>query len=403
MIHKIVVENFFSIADSQELVFKVARNVPDLDCFKATRSDQDVRVPAVIGFFGPNASGKSTLLRAITSALWCAFYSFGWKGSDQIKINTLFQPYRQKKWWGRPTKIIIEFDSTLGDSEPSVLFRYELHIAHQAGDFNYKFILYEALSYAPHGKFRYLFKRKEQKFQFGVEFNIGANDSIKERIRPNASVLSTLVQFNHPLASYFDQMVGNAIRTNAVGHYKMWPLSLSDCLAFYAKDADCFDQLKRELRRFDLGFESMFIEQGPQGLFAKCQHVGLDDFIFLGEESQGTLRFIELFLHLYFVLKRGGVVIIDEIDTDIHPLLLPELLRWFSDPKRNPHGAQLLFTAHNPALLNELEKEQVFFTVKPSGKPSYVYGARDIQGLRREPNLMRKYLSGELGAVPHIG
>ena len=92
-----------------------------------------------------------------------------------------------------------------------------------------------------------------------------------------------------------------------------------------------------------------------------------------------------------------------EIDSDSHPFLLPELFRWFNDPLRNKHGAQLFFTAHNPSLLDDLEKEQVFFTEKPYGKSSVVYGARDIEGLRREPSLMKKYLSGALGAVPHIG
>lgn len=73
------------------------------------------------------------------------------------------------------------------------------------------------------------------------------------------------------------------------------------------------------------------------------------------------------------------------------------------DPERNPHGVQLFFTAHNPGLLDDLEKEQVFLTEKPSGQATRVYGVRDIKGLRREPSLMRKYLAGELGAVPRIG
>ena len=103
------------------------------------------------------------------------------------------------------------------------------------------------------------------------------------------------------------------------------------------------------------------------------------------------------------MLDIGGVAVIDELDTDVHPLLIPELFRWFYDKQRNPNGAQLLFTAHNPAILDELEKEQVFFSEKPSGKPTRIYGAREIKGLRREPSLMKKYLSGELGAVPHIG
>lgn len=147
----------------------------------------------------------------------------------------------------------------------------------------------------------------------------------------------------------------------------------------------------------------MTIEKDDQGLFAKFKHTGLDDFIFFAEESAGTRRFIEIFIRLHYALEQGSVAIIDEIDADLHPLLLPEFLRWFSSPERNPKGARLFFTAHNPALLDDLEKEQIFFTEKPCGKSTQVYSARDIKGLRREPSLMKKYLAGELGAVPHIG
>lgn len=398
MLHRIVIENFFSIAESQELILEVSRSAPDLPCFKPTRSDKGSRLPTVVGFFGQNASGKSTILRAVVSSAMFACQSFDWVS----QIDLLFQSYRQNKWWGEPTKIIIEFDCQLAKDAPSAIFRYELHIAHNAKDFSNKVVSYEALSYAPKGKFRCLFERKGQKFHFGTEFGVSnINDSRKESIRPNASVISTLAKLNHPLSIYLSQQIGT-LQTNIVGVNKIQK-NANQWLSVYAADKSCLERLNRELRRFDVGLESMLIEQGDQGLFAKFQHVGLDGFIFLLEESAGTQRFIEIFPRLHYVLETGSVAIIDELDTDLHPLLLPELLRWFSDPERNPHGAQLFFTAHNPALLDELEKEQVFFTEKPSGEPTRVYGAFEIKGLRREPSLMKKYLAGELGAVPYIG
>src|SRR4029079_11664863 len=99
MLYKITIENFFSIADYQELTFEVLHHAPDLSCFKSSRSNEKVRLPAVVGFFGPNASGKSTILRAVVSAAFFALRSFDW--TDQI--NNLFQPYRHKDWWGKPT------------------------------------------------------------------------------------------------------------------------------------------------------------------------------------------------------------------------------------------------------------------------------------------------------------
>lgn len=398
MIHKITIENFFSIADCQELVFEVSRNAPDLLRFKPPRSDESIRLPTVVGFFGSNASGKSTILRAIVSSVHFALNSFNWTN----EINVLFQPYRQKDWWGKPTKITLEFDCQINNESPSSKFRYELHVAHTAKDLSNKIIAYEALFYAPKGKFRCLFERHNQDIRFGQEFGIiNENDPRKESIRPNASVISTLTKFNHGLSIYLSKIIG-VMQTNYIGLTKIQP-NANQWLSTYAHDQNCLDRLNKELRRFDIGLESMVVEQSDHGLFAKLYHTGLDDFIFLAEESAGTQRFIEIFPRLHYVLETGSIAIIDEIDADLHPLLLPELFRWFSDPERNPHKAQLFFTAHNPALLDNLEKEQVFFTEKPSGQPSYVYGARDIKGLRREPSLMKKYLSGELGAVPHVG
>lgn len=337
-------------------------------------------------------------MRAVVSAAIFSIYSFDW--IDQI--NDLFQPYRQKDWWGKPTKITIEFDSQLSDNDASAIFRYELHIGHQANDLRNKVVLYEALSYAPKGKFRRLFEREKQKFHFGHEFDISnSNDPRTQSIRPNASVISTLAKLNHPLSNYFSKVIG-VLQTNIIGVYKVQQ-NVNQFLSIYLNDNNCLDRLNKELRRLDIGLESMTIEQGSQGPFAKFQHAGLDGFIYFDEESAGTKRFIEIFPRIHYALETGGIVMIDEIDTDLHPLLLPELFRWFSDSHRNSKGAQLFFTAHNPALLDDLEKEQVFLTEKTSGQPTHVYGVRDIRGLRREPSLMKKYLAGELGAVPHVG
>lgn len=400
MIHKIRIENFFSIAQEQELHFEVPENAPDLPCFRLSRADQKIRLPAVVGFFGPNASGKSTILRAVISAAMFVVHSFDW--ANDLDLSRFFQPYRQKNWWGRPTKIIIEFDSQLGEKEPPAIFRYTLHIGHKENDLHDKVVLYEALSYAPKGKFRTLFKREGQHFHFGSEFDIsGTQDPRAQSIRPNASVISTLTKFNHPLSQYLSKVMG-VLQTNVIGFYTH-SLSIDTLLSHYKKDTYALERLNKELRRLDVGLESMTIEEGAQGLFSKFQHVGLDNFIYFDEESAGTKRFIEIFAQVHAALEGGGVVMIDEIDSDLHPLLLPELFRWFGDAKKNPQKAQLFFTAHNPALLDDLEKEQIFFTEKPSGQSTQVYCARDIKGLRREPSLMKKYLAGVLGAVPHIG
>lgn len=392
MIHKITLENFFSLADRQELGFRVPDNAPDMPCFRPSQALPDIRLPAVIGFFGSNASGKSTMLRALTATIGWIVYSFSTHVSAPIPW---FEAYMRKDWLDKPSVVAIEFDGRMDAGQPASLFRYELRISPA------KTLAYEGLFHAPKGRFRKLFERKEQDFSFGEAFGITDNDPRIQSIRPNASIISTLAQFNHPLSSYFKKAL-ESVQANVVGFEKL-NSNPQQLLSFYRQNHSYLDGLNRELRKLDVGLEAMRIGQGPGGLFAQFDHTGLDQPIPMFGESQGTRKFIELFVMLQSVLNQGSLAIMDELDTDLHPLLIPEIFRWFGDPIRNPHGAQLFFTAHNPALLDVMEKEQVFFTEKSAGKPSIVYGARDIQGLRREPSLMKKYLGGELGAVPHIG
>src|SRR5208282_5232101 len=101
MIHKIIIENFFSVADRQEMDFRVPANAPDLGCFRDSKAVTGQRLPLIVGIYGPNASGKSTMLRAITNVAFFVEYSFNLPPNRAIPF---FNPYAQTNWWDRPTK-----------------------------------------------------------------------------------------------------------------------------------------------------------------------------------------------------------------------------------------------------------------------------------------------------------
>lgn len=397
MIHRISIENFFSIRDKQTLDLQIAVNAPDLFNFRVSLSKPEIRLPSVVALFGPNASGKSTVLRAITTTIAFALYSFRLPPNETLRD---FQSFRSEAAWNSPTKISIDFDASWL-REASTLFRYELHLD-QAGPWTgAQRVLYEAMHFAPEGKMRRVFERRGDKITVGKDFDIGANDVRLKSVRPNCSVISTLAQLNHRVAYLIWQDL-SSLQSN------LWGLSqvetgVKDLLHYYTEDAELTKGLNRELRRLDTGLDRMIIEKGPEGLFAKFVHDGLDEPILMVEESTGTQRFIGIFPRLHYVLKTGHIAVIDELDSDLHPLLIPELLRWFHDPKRNPHNAQLWLTVHNAAVMDELEKEEIFLCEKDLYGGTRIYGAQQIEGLRREPSLARKYLGGVLGAVPHIG
>ncbi len=120
-------------------------------------------------------------------------------------------------------------------------------------------------------------------------------------------------------------------------------------------------------------------------------------------ESQGTRSFIRIFPLVLLALQQGGVAIIDELDQSIHPLILPEIIRWFYDPERNPHNAQLWMSCHSASLLDDLTKEEVVFCDKDNFGRTSVYSLMDVGAVRRTDNLYKKYLGGAYGAVPQVG
>lgn len=120
-------------------------------------------------------------------------------------------------------------------------------------------------------------------------------------------------------------------------------------------------------------------------------------------ESAGTQRLFALAGPWFDILNKGLVVCVDELETSMHPLMVRELLRLFMCPKLNANGAQLIFTTHNPLLLDAtlIRRDQVWFTDKDEEGAAHLYPLTDYSP-RKGESLVRGYLSGRYGAVPFI-
>ena len=110
-----------------------------------------------------------------------------------------------------------------------------------------------------------------------------------------------------------------------------------------------------------------------------------------------------MFPYLNFALETGHLAVMDALDAELHADLAMEVLDWFRRPDTNPHGALLICSLHNLALLDDLEKEEVFIVEKNGEGATQAFGARDITGLRRGANLQKLYRSGALGGLPAFG
>lgn len=125
----------------------------------------------------------------------------------------------------------------------------------------------------------------------------------------------------------------------------------------------------------------------------------------LVEESDGTQRMFSLIGPWIDALKNGRVLVVDEIDTKLHPKLNEFLIKLFHDETQNKKNAQLIITTHNTNLLDIQDifrRDQIWFTEKNSKT-----GATDLYSLvefspRKDKNIERGYLAGKYGAIPYI-
>jgi hypothetical protein len=397
MIHRVEIENYGSIRERQVIDLRIPATAPPLERFSRPWGDESVRLPTVVAFFGPNASGKTTVLRAVASAI--EFLAFSVKLDPGASIPFL-QPFRSTEWRSRPTRIQVDFDANWVGGRPHV-FRYGFSFVRDAATGELR-VLHESLQVRDGRRFRSLFKRDEQVIRCARELQLPPTDARLKAVRPNASVISTMAQLNHGL---FSDVVEDLLSTQInIRGYHAGP-DIEGALTFLHSNRAALHDLILHLTRLDIGLTDVTLQRTPFGLAATFSHEGLDEGVALLEESNGTRSFITNFPALWYSLKTGRPALIDEFDVDLHPMLIPEILSWFQDPavNENEHQAQLFFAAHNVAMMEALEKEEIFLVDKSRDGASSIIALKDIKGVRREPSLQRKYLGGAFGAVPNIG
>ena len=403
MIYKLEIENFFSIRESQTLDIRASAHAPmDTDRLAGCWRDSDERAPKVVAVFGANGSGKSNLLRALSFATWFLQSSFAFSPGNRLP----YEPFNDRSWLGNPTRLKFWLSGleTIGavdqDDMAECPYTYELVFDNA----NNQIVIREGIFYWPSATGRRT--RLVERFEDGTVkaarvFGLsGYKRALENVLRPNASVISTLAQFNHPVATAIKGFV-NTTRTNIL--FEKVEIDHNMVVREYSYRPDIVESLNREIGRIDVGVRTLEVVGSSNGPRLNFRHEGLAEPMPFGMESHGTQQFLKLFPLISDVLTTGSIAIIDELDAAIHSMLLPEIMRWFHDPDRNPHNAQLWTSCHNVSLLEELSKEEIVFCEKEWSGSTELYALSDVKGVRRDDNYYRKYLGGVFGAVPRFG
>ena len=122
----------------------------------------------------------------------------------------------------------------------------------------------------------------------------------------------------------------------------------------------------------------------------------------LNEESDGTQKMFSMFDYLDRVLASGNVIVVDDLNAKLHPLLIRHLLTLFLNPEKNPNHAQLVFTCHDAWLLKSglLRRDEIWFTEKSETGLSNLYSLADFvddEGykIRKDADYEKNYVLGK--------
>ncbi len=401
MLYRLEVENFASIRERQIIDLRVGTGVDDDGRLAPLWKGAKDRAPKVVALFGANAAGKSNALKALSFIAWFMTKSFSASRGSSMPYDR----FNHHETFKAPTRLSVHFGGTEDIEslhEPNAAqcaYFYEFVL----GGENKNVVLSESLHYRPCGSVRKL--KLFERAQDGTVTATRAFDladyhlALKKILRQDASVIATLAQLDHPYSVALWN-AAQSINTNIL--FERVDNSDQDVIRFYAERPELIGALNRDIERIDLGIQSFEVRLGSEGPVALFNHQGLAVPMPLFYESHGTRQFVKMFPLLWSTLHFGGVAVVDELDTAIHPLVLPEIVRWFYDPIRNPKNAQLWMSCHNASLLSDFSKEEILFCEKGPDGQTRMFGLRDINVQKRD-NFHKKYLGGAYGAVPVIG
>lgn len=397
MIHSLKFENFFSFAEETEISFMMDGRASPNDRSAPSAVCND-RISKVLAVVGANGAGKTNVLKPFSFITWFISKSFYREVKDDHLVHTNF--YTKSNI----SKFTIEFEIE------KRFFRYNLEITR-------KRVVSELLFEKTSRLWSNLFIREwdeKTKFYNVTTRNFGLPKKQAEKIKEKVSLISAADQYGVETASlittYFERTNSNI---HAFGRHNFTGFPDVISVTSYYQENDHHKQLMAKLlREWDFGLADVIIEkyetldQSGKEIevampFGVHHHGDKTYKVPLGAESSGTQAAYFLLTKLLPVLEHGGTVIYDELESDLHPLMLEPILALFFNPKTNPRNAQIIFTTHSLEILNELQKCQIVLVEKNNGL-SEAWRLADMEGVRSDENFYAKYMSGTYGAIPQL-
>lgn len=410
------VANFRSIRDQQiiSMVADKGAEHRDTHTFDPGIAKLD-RLLASAAIYGPNAAGKTNILKALQFMQSVVINS-------ATQVATISTPYTPFRFDILTRDAPSEFEITIADSETGSRFLYSFSLDAERIH-SERLVEYKARANLI---FERKFSKKDQSYEwdFGKSFR-GNRIVWRDLTRQNALFLSTAVQLNStqllPVFRWFQNRLitivgGTTFNTNLTLKLLNEPGG-KDSLLSFIREAD-FSVADIDVQREPLKPVNIMLQPGlpfnmplldlsapnepPMAAKVTLSHRSDDPVkIDLFDESNGTQALFNTAGAWLNVFKNGEVLLIDEIETSLHPMLVKFLINLFHSPKSNPCKAQLVCTTHNTTMLSQeiFRRDQIWFVEKGSDYASKCYPLSDFS-VRKDEVIEKWYMRGRYGALP---
>jgi hypothetical protein len=389
------------------------------------------KVLPAAALYGKNGGGKSNLLRAF----WLGVqFVRNAQRTQHEKASIPVQPFLLNDY---------------SQNEPTA---FEFTYVQDGVKYIYGFsatrtkIVTEYLYHSPKGQKATIFERKGQEFSFPVDTEKKKKELISEAVGPNQLYFAVSCTMNYkPCIAAMKWFRESVIFSR---DYTDIPNQIIE----HAEDPGMLKAIVTAAQKADLGIQDMTFEISnkelsryedlpdnmPEDLKTALQnlmkalasapneaearlrvselkatslHYGISKTgeikyypLELADESDGTKHLMALAPAIEKTLSTGGILIVDEIEKEMHPLLVEYIVARYQSKKSNKTGAQIVFTTHNTELLNMevLRRDQVYFVDKDNKTGvSELYNITEFSP-HPDENIRKGYLVGKYGATPKL-
>jgi len=367
--------------------------------------------------YGANASGKSNLIKAMQFMKHFVLNSAIGEQSEaeidvdhfKLAIETAQQPS--------------QFEITFVHEDRYYRYGFELNSKNISQEW-----LYQAKVDAEQETF--LFHRKDQSVKFDGSFAeakifIDGQEEYQrlKLVRETALLLSVIAQFNGEISRRLMRWFKNELSVLFASDDKDFKKNSEDKL----KDAEFKEKILVFLKVADTGIEDIRLVEKQFSVLESdklrvrrvvTSHkiydfdgkvIGNAEWFMDSNESEGTQKLFALSAPIIDALEHGKTLVIDELDSKLHPFMMTFILNLFHSTEKNPKNAQLIFNTHDVNLLSKrfFRRDQIWFTEKNEYGATELYSLADFKDLTDEginnETFQNDYFQGRYGAVPLTG